>query len=267
MVSTKFYIGNDEQVGVTNWAELAAVAPSVLWQLELEFLGALNWNVYVSNEEFFRKLQQVELELAAQQGSARGWLTYTELAQLIPSMSVARMFIQYSTVFAVSYAASVFTIAGAFLLASQVPGTSLYRSQTDATPAATTTTSTCTSEPITNVSDRLSNANETTDETIRSDDELMDRLRCTLDDMLNKENHQPRTNRSIETNALLDIISDHWRRHQQRNRITTTTNQRNRVDLSMAPANGSGEYGEMWPNHSSAHPTRYDQFMQWMKFI
>lgn len=99
-----------------------------LKQLELEFLCALNWNLYVSNGEFFDKLKAIEMALARQQGVRRGWLTYTELTQLIPSLAIAKSFLQYSTVFAVSYAASVFTIAGAFLLASQVPGTALYNS-------------------------------------------------------------------------------------------------------------------------------------------
>lgn len=108
----------------------------LLHRLEIELLCALNWNVYVSQEEFFAKLCTVEHELALTQGCARGWLTYTELVQLIPSLRIAQAFVKYSAVFALSYTASVFTIAGAFLLASQVPGTSLYRSGSDTSLSA-----------------------------------------------------------------------------------------------------------------------------------
>lgn len=54
-------------------------------------------------------------------------MTYTEMAQLFPRLQLAKDLFKFSAVFALSYTASVFTIAGAFLLASQVPGTSLYR--------------------------------------------------------------------------------------------------------------------------------------------
>jgi len=68
------------------------------------------------------------MEIAKRQGLERGWLTYTELSNLMPSLAIAKAFLQHTTIFAVSYAASVVTIAGAFFLASKVPGTALYSS-------------------------------------------------------------------------------------------------------------------------------------------
>lgn len=111
---------------VGEWAEQGRVSQDKMKQMELQFLCALNWNLFVSNVDFFKKLKSVEIELARRQGLRRGWLTYTELTQLIPTLVIAKTFLQYSTLFTVSYAASVFTIAGAFFLASQVPGTALY---------------------------------------------------------------------------------------------------------------------------------------------
>lgn len=132
LVSSKFYYGYDESVCIDDFLNAAGddlFSADTLKRLELELLDALDWNVYVSNVDFFAKLCSVERQLAQQQGSSRGWLTYTELAQLFPSVSIAQAFVAYSAVFAVSYVASVFTIAGAFLVASQVPGSALYFAQ------------------------------------------------------------------------------------------------------------------------------------------
>lgn len=126
MVSTKFYCGYDEDVYLSDWAEHGEISQDHLKQLEIQFLCAINWNLFVSNKDFFEKLKFVETEIAKREGLERGWLTYTELSNLMPSLAIAKAFLQHATVFAVSYAASVVTIAGAFFLASQVPGTPLH---------------------------------------------------------------------------------------------------------------------------------------------
>lgn len=128
MVSTKFYCGYDEDVYLSDWAEQGEISQANLKQLEIQFLCAINWNLFVSNKEFFEKLKFVETEIAKRQGLERGWLTYTELSNLMPTLAIARAFLHHATIFAVSYAASVVTIAGAFFLASKVPGTALYNS-------------------------------------------------------------------------------------------------------------------------------------------
>lgn len=128
MVSTKFYNGYDEDVSLSDWAEYGNLTNDQLKKIELEFLSALNWNVYVSNEQFFEKLDSIETVLAKKQGLHRGWFTYVELNHLLPPIAIAKSLIQYSLVLAMSYAAFVATIAGSIFLASQVPGTSLYAS-------------------------------------------------------------------------------------------------------------------------------------------
>uniref|UniRef100_A0A182QKC5 Protein CNPPD1 n=1 Tax=Anopheles farauti TaxID=69004 RepID=A0A182QKC5_9DIPT len=129
MVSTKFYCGYDEDIYLSAWAEYGKMTPDQMKALELEFLDAINWNAYVSKHDFFEKLKSVEKVLAKKQGLTRGWLTYTELINFLPSFAMAKQLIHYSTVLAVSYTASVMTIAGAFLLASNLhlPGNLLYR--------------------------------------------------------------------------------------------------------------------------------------------
>lgn len=133
MVSTKFYCGYDEDVYLSAWAEYGNMTPDQMKALELEFLDALNWNAYVSKRDFFEKLKSVEKVLAKRQGLTRGWLTYTELINFLPSFAMAKQLIHYSTVLALSYTASVMTIAGAFLLASNLhlPGNLLYRGLTN----------------------------------------------------------------------------------------------------------------------------------------
>lgn len=126
MISTKFYSGHDEELYLSDWAEDGNMTEDRLKQLELEFLCAIDWNIYISNEHFFAKLTTVEKTLAKREGLRRGWLTYTELIQFLPSFTLAKFLLNNITVMAVSYAASVMTIAGAFFLASQIPGNALH---------------------------------------------------------------------------------------------------------------------------------------------
>ncbi|XP_058058583.1 protein CNPPD1 [Anopheles bellator] len=132
MVSTKFYCGYDEDIYLSAWAESGNMTREQMKSLELEFLDAMNWKAYVSKHDFFAKLKSVEKVLAKRQGLTRGWLTYTELINFLPSFAMAKQLIHYTTVMALSYTASVMTIAGAFLLASnlQLPGNLLYRGST-----------------------------------------------------------------------------------------------------------------------------------------
>lgn len=123
---------------LSDWAEYGSLTIEQLKKIELEFLSALNWNLYVSNEEFFRKLYTIETILALNQGLHRGWFTYIELNHLLPPIALVKSFIQYTAVVAVSYAAFVATIAGSIFLASQVPGTSLYASTHTTVTASTT---------------------------------------------------------------------------------------------------------------------------------
>lgn len=153
MVSTKFYCGYDEDIYLSAWAESGNISVNHMKELELEFLDAIGWRVYVSNHEFFEKLKSVEKVLAKRQGLIRGWLTYTELINFLPTMTLAKQILNYSTVIALSYTASVMTIAGAFFIASNinVPGNLLFRAQsTQSTATAsidTTLSSTDGNEP------------------------------------------------------------------------------------------------------------------------
>lgn len=139
MVSTKFHSGYDEDVYITEWAECGNVSVDRLKALEIEFLTAMNWKIFVSNESFFEKLAEIERGLAERESNSRGWLTYTELCTLMPSIDLVRSAVCYSVLLAVSYTAGVIALAGAFLVATQVPGSYLHEhpssSSTDASLA------------------------------------------------------------------------------------------------------------------------------------
>ncbi|XP_030377325.1 protein CNPPD1 [Scaptodrosophila lebanonensis] len=143
MISTKFYAGHDERFYLEDWTKQGHMSEDRIKAMELEFLSAIDWNIYISNEQFFKKLSSVERTLAQQEGLRRGWLTYSELMQLLPSFTLAKFMLNNLLVLALSYAASVITIAGAFFIASQIPGTLWYRrpvsSSSSTTPTPLTT--------------------------------------------------------------------------------------------------------------------------------
>lgn len=124
MVATKFYSGHDEDSSV-NWAEYAKMTPDNLLRMELEFLAALDWKVYVSNEEFFEKVESIEKKLARRQGLARGWFTYMELDSLLPSIQITKSFLHFTFIIGLSYTAFVATIVASVFLVSQIPGSYL----------------------------------------------------------------------------------------------------------------------------------------------
>ncbi|XP_017132122.1 protein CNPPD1 [Drosophila elegans] len=127
MISTKFYVGHDERFYLEDWANEGNMTEGRIKEMELNFLSAMDWNIYISNEHFFNKLNSVERTLAERQGLRRGWFTYSELVQLLPSFAWTKFLVNSFSVLALSYAASVITLAGAFFVASQVPGTLWHR--------------------------------------------------------------------------------------------------------------------------------------------
>ncbi|KAH8339643.1 hypothetical protein KR067_005016, partial [Drosophila pandora] len=127
MISTKFYIGHDERFYLEDWAKAGSMSEDRLKQMELDFLSSIDWNIYISKEEFFKKLSYIERALAEREGLRRGWLTYSELVRLLPCFTLTKFFLNSIGVLTLSYAASVITLAGAFFIASQVPGTLWHR--------------------------------------------------------------------------------------------------------------------------------------------
>lgn len=124
MVSTKFYSAYDElEVFASAWAEEGGVDVERLKQLEIMFLNAIQFNIMVSQNEFHEKLRTVERLLAMKEGLARGWLTYTELELMMPSIEIAKRILNYTTILMLSYACSIATIALSSIILASIPPT------------------------------------------------------------------------------------------------------------------------------------------------
>lgn len=63
--------------------KFASFSRTDLFDLELSFLSALQWNVHVTQEEFDAKLGEMERLLALKLGGKRNWFTYTEMHSLL----------------------------------------------------------------------------------------------------------------------------------------------------------------------------------------
>lgn len=125
MVATKFLQDDGEEDGVINeeWASSAGISTSHLNQLERNFLDAIEWEVYVSEETFWTRLRGLERDVALNEGARRGWFSYADLDCLLEKVDLASLAHSVLTVSAVcltSYTASVLTLIASTLLVSQI---------------------------------------------------------------------------------------------------------------------------------------------------
>lgn len=128
MIATKFYSGHDDEAPYVNWTECANMTSNDLLEMELNFLTALNWKVYVSNEQFFNKVVSLEIILSQKQGIKRGFYTYMELCNVMEFENIvliAKQLIKSILVLSLSYTVLASTMVGSVFLASQIPGTYL----------------------------------------------------------------------------------------------------------------------------------------------
>jgi len=82
MMASKFLYDEGEEDGVVNeeWAQSGNLGVDELNELERNFLAAMDWELFVSNEEFWTALAAIEQQVAWRQGRKRGGsLTYTDL--------------------------------------------------------------------------------------------------------------------------------------------------------------------------------------------
>ena len=60
-------------------------------KLELEFLVAIDWNVYVSVADFQKMTSNLETAVATRQVNSRGWTTYTDLIVLSRNLQLQKL--------------------------------------------------------------------------------------------------------------------------------------------------------------------------------
>ncbi|KAG7196680.1 hypothetical protein KM043_016012 [Ampulex compressa] len=130
MVASKFLNddGEDDEVFNTEWAHSGDLSISQMNQLEKDFLKAIDWTIFVHNQDFWERLQRLEKDIAYKEAQKRGWFSYTELSCLMNSVqliAVAHAVVNVSSICLATYAAGIVTLLGSALVASYFPGTLL----------------------------------------------------------------------------------------------------------------------------------------------
>ncbi|XP_069792019.1 protein CNPPD1 isoform X3 [Narcine bancroftii] len=85
MIASKYLYdeGEEEEVFNDEWGAAGKLDVQVVNSLEMNFLRAIDWNLYVNTQEFFELLSRLEGRVAESQGLKRGWFTYTDLCVLL----------------------------------------------------------------------------------------------------------------------------------------------------------------------------------------
>ncbi|XP_051982912.1 protein CNPPD1 [Xyrauchen texanus] len=85
MVASKYLCdeGEEEEVFNDEWGTAAKLDIHTVNTLEMNFLSAIDWNLFTEPIDFFKVLSQVEGSIAERQGMKRGWFTYTDLCVLL----------------------------------------------------------------------------------------------------------------------------------------------------------------------------------------
>ncbi|XP_008217663.1 protein CNPPD1 [Nasonia vitripennis] len=134
MVASKFLHddGEEDEVFNTEWAQSGHLSVAKMNRLEKDFLKAINWTVYVHNQDFWERLQRLEKDIAYKEARKRGWFSYTELNTLLDSMHLAALLntiLSVSSICIATYAAGLITLLGSALVATHLPGTILSSNQ------------------------------------------------------------------------------------------------------------------------------------------
>lgn len=87
MVASKYLYdeGSVDEVYNDEWANSGMMETSYINELEAKFLQAIDWKVFVKRDEFNQTLQMLEARLALSNSLKRGWLSYTDMTNLLQS--------------------------------------------------------------------------------------------------------------------------------------------------------------------------------------
>uniref|UniRef100_A0A0B6ZW66 Protein CNPPD1 n=1 Tax=Arion vulgaris TaxID=1028688 RepID=A0A0B6ZW66_9EUPU len=131
MVASKYLYdeGVEEEVFNDIWAENTDQSVDEVNQMEIDFLQAMDWKLFVRPQEFENTLSAIERRLALQEGLKRGWYTYTEMDMLMNSDLMWTMWTNVGaecskllTVISAAYLTSVLSLMGSTALAVHISG-------------------------------------------------------------------------------------------------------------------------------------------------
>nr|CAG4634785.1 EOG090X069C [Alona affinis] len=130
MMASKFLNDDGEEDEVINaeWANSAKLELAELNQLERQFLQAIDWALFVDDEDFTTALGRIERRVAQRESLKRGWLTYTDLDVLARTQLlvdtwhlVHSLVVNVSIACMTAYLASLVTLVGSALVVSSMP--------------------------------------------------------------------------------------------------------------------------------------------------
>ena len=130
MVASKFLHDDGEEDEVFNdeWATSGGMDTKELNKLEISFLSAMDWRVFVAKDEFDGAVETVEEDIALREVTARGWATYTELSTLSRQLGLrelirlcAELTVKMTAVCVAAYAAGFLSLLGTAALLERTP--------------------------------------------------------------------------------------------------------------------------------------------------
>lgn len=130
MVASKFLHDDGEEDEVFNdeWATSGGMDTKELNKLEISFLSAIDWRVFVAKDEFAGAVETVEEDIALREVTARGWATYTELTTLSRQLGLKEMLrlcaeltLKMTAVCVAAYAAAFISLLGTTALLERTP--------------------------------------------------------------------------------------------------------------------------------------------------
>lgn len=121
MMASKFMYdeGVDEEVFNDEWADSVDMETEEINQLEKDFLKAIDWNLFIRDEEFSKVLHNMETSIALRQGIERGWFTYTDLwvlSQNAKIMDISQELTKVVLVSSLTYLTGILTMIGSTVL-------------------------------------------------------------------------------------------------------------------------------------------------------
>ncbi|XP_076380946.1 protein CNPPD1 [Megalopta genalis] len=209
MVASKFLNdeGEEDEVFNTEWALSGHLSISQMNQLEKDFLQAIDWTVFVNNQDFWERLQKLEKTIAYKEAQKRGWFSYTELTCLMNSMqllTIAQAVINISSICLATYTAGIVTLLGSALVASYLPGTVL-------SPRQTTNTTDVTRVNLNPIIDIPTTIIEDAPQNV---------LRTDFMSTLSHSNDSQQNGESIDSN---EVANEHWKWWQNSDMIWLPT--------------------------------------------
>ncbi|RUS71006.1 hypothetical protein EGW08_021228, partial [Elysia chlorotica] len=131
MMASKYMYdeGTDDEVYNDEWAASVDQEVCDVNKMEMDFLQAMDWGLFVRPEEFEETLDAIEKRLALKEGLKRGWFTYAELdvlmgPDLISSIccGLASDVSKFLATLSAAYVTGLLSMLGSVALATQVSG-------------------------------------------------------------------------------------------------------------------------------------------------